>query len=181
MQQKLEPINLFREVPYSFTFTIPVKKKVYYDGRRRIYSQMSNSSQAVFINQLMTKIIWTEHFKYIDYVFEKHEPSEYDKLGRLHIHGYAIVKKQYDNLQPVHLLADSFYTHNKIIGLANSVYPRLMNIQQTREDISWWLDYMNKHQHKISFQNSYHSQQFLINSIDNPNFNITTEKIEVEI
>lgn len=182
MQNQKEVINGFIEVPYSFTFTIPKNKKVYYNGRRRRYSQMSLSSQASFINALMIKIIWQEHYTFIDWVFERHEPSEGDKLGRLHIHGYALVKKEYDNIQPVNSLAYNFYTHNGIVGIASSVYPRLINIQKTHTDINYWYEYINKNYflEENKFFSPYASQKFLINSLDNPFCKIQHTKLEVE-
>lgn len=173
-------INKFVETPYGFTFTIPANKKVYYDGRRRKFSQMALSSQSIFINQLMTKIIWQEHFSFIDWVFERHEPSKDDKLGRLHIHGYALVKKEYDHLCPLNLLANSFYTHNGIIGIASSIYPRLCNIQRTYSDLNYWYEYINKKQGEINYHSPYNSQKFLINSIDPPLVSISQGRVEVE-
>ncbi len=173
-------INLFREIPYGFTFTIPSQKKVYYDKRRRRYGQMSHQTQATFLNQLLTKIIWQDHFTYIDWVFEKHEPGDGDKIGRLHIHGYALVKKQYEHHNPIEALANSFYTHNGIVGISPNVYPRLINIQRTNTDVQHWLDYINKQQRDNPYHSPYNSQKFLINSIDNPLCNITAQKVEVE-
>lgn len=174
-------INKFIEEAYSFTFTIPARKKVYYDTRRRVFGKMALSQQSKFMNNLLMKTIWQEHFNYIDWVFERHEPTEDDKQGRLHIHGYALVKKKYLHLEPLYLLANSFYTHNKIIGLANSVYPRLINIQKTLVDINYWYEYINKSTENMPYKSPYNSQLFLINSLENPFLTIEDEITEVEI
>lgn len=174
-------INKFIEVPYSFTLTVPARKKVYYDKRRRVFCQMSLSQQCNFLNNLLLKVIWQEHFNFIDWTFERHEATPDDKLGRLHIHGFAIVKKSYEYLAPLHLLCNSFYTHNKIIGLSPNVYPRLCDIQQTTDSPEYWYEYIHKHNQDMPYKSPYNSQKFLINSMDNPfALIISNEKNEVQ-
>lgn len=134
---------------FSFTFTIPIEKLVYYAGRRRKFGSMSNKQQHVFMCDLMTKVTWIEHYSFIDYVFEKHQN------GSLHIHGYAIVKEEYSHLNPVLILRASFYEHNQIVGIKPSVYERLSNIQQTYANSQYWFDYMNKNQDEIIYKSHY--------------------------
>lgn len=134
---------------FSFTFTIPIEKMVYYAGRRRKYGSLTNKQQHKFLCDLMTKIIWSEHYSMIDYVFERHQNES------LHIHGYAIIKEEYANLMPVYILRASFYEHNQIVGIKSSVYERLSDIQQTYANRQIWFDYMAKNQKDIIFKSHY--------------------------
>lgn len=134
---------------YSFTFTIPPEKKVYYAGRKRTFKTLSQQQQYTLFCDLMTKVIWWDNFSYLDYVFEEHE----DK--RLHLHGYAIVKPECLNKTPVQSLRHEFYSHAQIIGMAMSNYIMCSDIQQTYCDLSFWLNYIDKHQDKIKFKSKY--------------------------
>lgn len=147
---------------YAFTFTIPSTKRVYYSGRKRTYGTLLQSQQHKLICDLMTKIIWWDHFEFLDYVFEEHA----DK--RLHIHGYAIVKQNFMDIKPVHLLRDAFYTHGQIIKIAMSNYLRLSDIQQIYTDLSFWLNYINKHQNEILYKSHVAQEQEDIKALDIP-------------
>lgn len=151
----------FQEPGFSFTFTIPMEKLVYYAGRRRKYGSLSNKQQHTFLCDLMTKCIWVEHYSYIDYVFEYHANNT------LHLHGYAIVKEDYINFNPVYLLRASFYEHNQIVGIKPSVYERLSDIQQTKANKQYWFDYINKHQDEIVFKSHFTQEQEHKKQLDN--------------
>lgn len=146
---------------YSFTLTIPPEKRVYYCGKRRKYGSLSNKQQWHFLCELMMKCIWQSHFSFIDYVFEQHND------GRLHIHGYGIPHKMYENFGVVERLVDNFYTLNQIVGIKRSVYVRLSKVEQTLVDKSYWLDYINKHQHEIIFRSHYEEELAHKKSLDN--------------
>jgi len=146
---------------FSFTFTIPANKKVYYAGKRRRYGSMLQKCQHKLINDLFVKIIWHNHFEFIDYVFEAHED------GRLHVHGIAIVADDFINILPIYSLRDFFYQHNSIIGIAPSVYDRLSRIEETRTDINCWLRYIEKHQNDIIYKSNYRAEQEDAAKLDN--------------
>lgn len=136
---------------YSFTLTIPANKLVYYSGKRRRYGKLTLKQQWGFLCGLMMKCVWISHYTFIDYVFEKHQDE------RLHIHGYAIPSKIFENLGVVEKMIDDFYTLNQIVGIKQSVYMRLSDIQQTFKSEDFWYDYMNKNQDNIIFKNHYTS------------------------
>ncbi len=143
---------------YSFTLTLYPQKMVYYSGRRRSYGSMNTQAQSKFLNDHMVKIIWHDHFLFIDWVFEEHEPSSL--LKGLHIHGLAIVKPEYEHLQPVSSLVYAFYSQNQVIGITSlNVIKTLSNIQQTTKDIKYWERYMLKNQDKIKFYSPYRTQE----------------------
>lgn len=145
---------------YSFTFTIPANKKVYYASRKRKYGSLTQKQQHKMLCDLMTKIIWWEHFDFLDYVFEEHQ----DK--RLHIHGFAVVKHQYINIHPVYLLRDAFYSHGQIIKIAQSRYLQLSDIQLTKVHLNFWIKYINKHQDEILFRSHFSQSQIDSENLD---------------
>lgn len=131
---------------FSFTFTIPAFKKVYYDGKKRKFGSLSSNRQFHFLEQLMVKICISQ-FEFVDWVYEKHDD------GRLHIHGYVALKK-YD-MDQIYLFRHNFYTHNNIIGMSIKSYLKVSDIQRTYKDISYWKLYCIKHQNEIVYKNKY--------------------------
>lgn len=144
---------------YSFTFTIPYSKKVYFNGKRRTFGAMTQDYQHKFLCHHMTNIIFSQYYKYIDYIFEEHE----DK--RLHIHGYAVIETP-DSLSIIKELVHNFYTLNRAVGIAPSVYPRLSNLQQTITDISHWEAYINKNQDTMKFLSPMRQQEKEVEQLD---------------
>lgn len=134
---------------YSFTLTIPPNKLVYYSGKRRRFGKLTLKQQWGFLCNLMIKCIWISHFKFIDYVFEKHTDE------RLHIHGYAIPHSMFKDYGVVERMVDNFYTLNQIVGIKPSVYQRLSKIERTFKCEDYWYDYMNKNQDNIIFKSHY--------------------------
>lgn len=146
---------------YSFTFTIPPFKKVYYNGKRRAYGSLSPKQQYTLLESVMMKVINPLKFAEIDWVYEKHED------GRLHIHGYAHLEPGPENLGAVHILRDDFYTVNQIIGMKLSSYLKVSDIQETYHDITFWHHYIQKNQDEIVFKNGYTQQKELTENLDN--------------
>lgn len=145
-------------ISYSFTFTIPAFKKVYWNGKRRAYGSLSPSQQFHFLEDIMTKIINPLYYKFIDWIYEKHED------GRLHIHGFVKCDEEHDD--KIFLLRDTFYSYNEKINIKMSSYLKISDIQRTYADINYWLEYMNKNQNDIIFKNGYTQQQELISALD---------------
>lgn len=151
---------------FSFTFTIPSFKKVYWRSKRKSYFTLSPNQQYHFLEDLMMKIINPVNFCYIDWVYEKHED------GRLHIHGYVITTPSNDD--KVYLLRDSFYSYNKKVNIKMSSYLKISDIQQTYLSIDHWLSYIQKHQNDIAFKNGYINEKDLTKALDNGVVNIQT-------
>ena len=106
----------------------------------------------------MMKIINPLNYLFIDWVYEKHDD------GRLHIHGYVILTKEYED--EVYVMRDSFYSYNQKINIKMSSYLKISDIQKTYLDISFWNNYIQKHQDEIIFKNGYTQQQELTQSLD---------------
>jgi hypothetical protein len=142
-------------VYYSFTFTIPAPKKVYYAGRRRAYGSMNQLAQSKFLNNLMTQIIHSEDFEFIDWIFEAHTD------GRLHLHGYCHIVKETSNPEfYIKRLQHDFYSYNMIVGLTSfKNYDKLCDVQETRTNINYWLEYINKNQDTIIFKSPQRTEQ----------------------
>ncbi len=144
---------------FSFTFTIPAFKKVYFMGKRRPYGRLSPKQQHSLIENLFIKILRSNEYSFIDWVYEFHE----DK--RLHIHGYIITPSD-SKVDYVYTLRDDFYSYNSIIGIKMSSYLKLSDIQQTRENLDFWRSYMAKNQDKIIFKSGFVIQQEYVNNLD---------------
>lgn len=156
---------------YSFTLTIPPKKKVYYAGKRRAYGTMNHQAQSKFLNDHLIKVIWSQHFDFIDWVFEEHEPTSL--LKGLHIHGLVIVNPEFLNLCPVNKLVYDFYNERQVIGIKSlKVINTLSNVQKTIHDITYWEQYMMKNQDKIKFYSPYRSQELIVKQLENGIVNI---------
>lgn len=143
---------------YSFTFTIPACKKVYWNGRKRTYGGLSPSQQFHFLEDLMGSIIYFNRVFFIDWVYEKHED------GRLHIHGFVNLEDDYDS--EIYLLRDRFYSYNHKVGIIQKSYLKISDIQETLTNINYWTDYMAKNQHNIIYKNGYNQQLDYINAVD---------------
>lgn len=144
---------------FSFTFTIPPFKKVYWDKKKRPYANLSFSQQYHLLEGLMFKIINPLKYLYIDWVYEQHKEDK-----RLHMHGFCITTDE--NSDQIYLLRDAFYSVNQIIGIKMSNYLKISDIQKTYSDLNYWLEYINKHQDTIIFKNGYRQQNDLTESLD---------------
>lgn len=139
---------------YSFTLTIFPEKKVYYAGKKRAYGSLSQQSQAKLINNVLVKSIFHEHFEFVDWIFEEHID------GRLHVHGFTIVKPEYVNQNPTNLLVYNFYTYNQIIQVKSiEKIQQLSNVQETKVNLCFWEQYIEKQQDKIKFLSPYREEQ----------------------
>lgn len=143
---------------YSFTFTIPAFKKVYWNAKRRPYGSLSPNQQYHFLEDIMMKIINPLNYIFIDWVYEKHDD------GRLHIHGYVNLDEEHN--AEIYKLRDAFYSYNDKINIKISSYLKLSDIQETKTNINFWIAYMDKHQNDIVFKNGYAQQQDLIQNLD---------------
>ncbi len=144
---------------YSFTFTIPGVKKVYYSGRKRAFGSMNLKAQHTFLNDLMTKIIWNDSFKFIDWVYEKHEDE------RLHIHGFVCVD-EFLAEAPIRKLQRDFYQHKNIVNMAETSYMRLSHVEKTYKDVKYWKKYIDKHQDEIIYHSPTYVQFMLFQNLD---------------
>lgn len=151
-------MNLINTKSFSFTFTIPPFKKVYWKSKRRKYGSLSNNQQYFFLEDIMIKIINPLNFYYIDWIYEKHED------GRLHIHGFVILDDEKEN--EIYKLRDTFYSYNERINIKICSYLKLSDIQETRVDINYWLEYINKHQNEIIYKNGYRQMNEDINNLE---------------
>lgn len=147
---------------YSFTFTIPPQKKVYYGGKRRIYSSMNHKAQSNFLNDLIIKTLPSSKFLFYEWVFEEHKEEQ--MKGNLHIHGFCSTSIE-DAEAPIREFQRLFYTHNQIIGL--KLYHKLSDIQKTLTNISHWKSYMAKHQDEMLYKMPLLQQNEDINHLDN--------------
>lgn len=143
---------------FSFTFTIPAFKKVYYNGKRRPYGSLSPNQQFHFLEDIMIKCINPLKFVHIDWVYEEHE----DK--RLHIHGFCICSP--NNGYAVNILRDDFYSFGQRIGIKICSYLKLSDIQQTYYDLNYWVEYCNKNQNNIKYKNKYSQEIELHQALD---------------
>lgn len=124
---------------YSFTFTIPSFKVVYYNGQKIPYGKLSQENQYKFIEDIIQMNIGK--FDEIEWVYEEHE----DK--RLHVHGY--IQNTHEEL--VKDFVNNFYTYNSRIGLSFRSYSKLSVYEKTRHSLDSWLRYIQKHQAEIKF------------------------------
>lgn len=138
---------------FSFTFTIPAFKKIWYNGKSQQYGKMTQDKQYNFLENLLQKIISVDDK--ILWIYEEHEDS------RLHIHGY-IYNTHFDYMAQIR---DKFYSHHSI-GIAVSKYVKISDIQQTSYHPKFFVDYMNKHQDKIKFYQSNIQQIKNCNDLD---------------
>lgn len=121
---------------YSFTFTIPTFKNVYYKGNRRRFGNMTQEQQFDFLESHLHKI---NSFAEIKWVYEEHEDF------RLHIHGYVCNTAK----EPMNEFRHKFYSYP--ISMTEKSYLKISDIQRTTNHISYFVDYMSKHQDKIKF------------------------------
>lgn len=149
---------------FSFTLTIYPEKKVYYAGKRRAYGSMNTQAQHKFLNDLLIKVIWHDHFEYIDWVFEEHTQEQ--KLKGLHVHGFTIEKPEYVNHSPTILMVNNFYSHSAIAIDSINKIRQLSNIQETRINLNFWLTYIEKNQDKIKFYSPVREQDRQIKNMD---------------
>lgn len=158
---------------FSFTFTIPAPKIVYYNGKRRPYGNLAWSHQYRFLEDLMIKVINPLKYEFIDWVYEFHEANpEIKNSKRLHLHGFCKLQDCYDT--EVYKLREDFYNYNSIIRLASNTYKRLSDIQETYYDISFWENYIQKHQDTIAYHSRYRAEQNMISALDNGIIKIDT-------
>lgn len=121
---------------YSFTFTIPAFKKVYYKSRYRVYSKMNQLEQYHFLEKQLHRY---NIFKMIKWVYEEHE----DK--RLHVHGYILNTQ----LNRVEEFRNNFYTFP--INIQRKSYD-MFSLIKFIFDERGWVDYCNKHQREIIYR-----------------------------
>ena len=122
--------NILYKSNFSFTFTIPSTKNVWYKGHRIPFGKMTQQQQYDFLENRLQKI--NTFYKNIQWVYEEHE----DK--RLHVHGF--IKSAY--FEEVEQFRTEFYKHP--ISITYSVYSRLSNIQETLYNSGYFTDYMQK-------------------------------------
>lgn len=162
----MENSELCYKANYSFTFTIPKNKTVYHRGSRQIFSQMCQEQQYKFMERQMHKVKKSSMKTY--WVYEEHED------GRLHIHGF-ILDEYYEIIEE---FRRNFYRFP--IQISPKVYFRLSDIQETKFDIHYFIDYMLKNQHKIKYKMSSLQEFEDLNKLDgkNTNFKIFIETNE---
>lgn len=161
---------------YSFTFTIPPKKKVYYSGRRRVFSSMNLQAQCNFFNNLLMRVFPSSRCIDYDWVFELH--TQGIMAGNLHIHGYVITNN--DEMEaPVRELQRLFYTHNQIIGLTS--YMNLSTIEKCHTDRNYWLEYINKNQQNFLFKSPQRQQKETQRALDAGIVSFSRNNLTLEI
>lgn len=133
---------------WSFTFTLPPFKQIYYDGARHKYGSLPQAQQYYFLENHIIKIIRPLDFDFIDWVYEAHED------GRLHIHGYCLGA----TFSAINRLRNDFYTFNRVIGMSVKSYTKMSDIQSTWSDIGYWKTYIEKNQDNILFRSRYRQQ-----------------------
>lgn len=160
---EMEDTKLCYRANYSFTFTIPKNKTVYYKNKRMTYSIMSQDAQYNFLENHMQKIKKGNMSCY--WVYEEHE----DK--RLHIHGFIL--NEY--IEYIEQFRRDFYSWP--IQISPKVYFRLSNIQETILDIHYFIDYMVKNENKIKYKMSSFQAFEEMHKLDGtkPNFKIFIE------
>lgn len=137
---ELDCLNGDRLGNYSFTFTIPAFKNVYYKARRIPFGKLKHSEQYDFLENHLAKI---NMFDKIKWVYEHHE--ENDPGRRLHIHGF-VKDALYDEMEE---FRRRFY--HTPVGIAFRKYIKISDIQLTIYDIKYFDDYMLKNQDKIAY------------------------------
>lgn len=123
---------------YSFTLTIPSKKKVYYQSKYVIFSKLSHLLQYDFLENHLQHI---NRFTSIKWVYEEH--TEKDK--RLHVHGYVLNTVE----EEIKDFIDRFYKYPII--LSYKTYHRLCDYQKTIIDLDYWKEYCEKNQKNIKY------------------------------
>jgi len=128
---------------YSFTFTIPAFKNVYYKTNRRPFGNMIQEYQYDFlethIQNLRQYVGGMGVFPEIKWVYEEHD----DK--RLHVHGYV---KQ-TTREAMDSFRHKFYSYP--ISITEKSYLKISDIQMTKNTINYFVNYMEKNQDKIKF------------------------------
>lgn len=133
----MDTVNILYRSNFSFTFTIPSKKVIWYKGHRMTFGKMKQEQQYDFLENRLQKI--NRFYKDIKWVYEEHQD------GRLHIHGF--IKNAY--FEEVELFRTDFYKHP--ISITPSVYFRLSNIQETLYNSGYFTEYMQKNQNNIKY------------------------------
>lgn len=118
---------------YAFTLTIPPKKKIFWGGRRRYYSDLTQHQQFVFLEGIIL-LIWKGAYT-MKYVYEQHTENRTD----LHIHG--LFYNEYHEV--VRLFIDSFYNHSRIGIPSPKKYGVLSDISICF-DTKGWEEYLQK-------------------------------------
>lgn len=121
---------------FSFTFTIPGFKNVYYQGNRRPYGKLTQERQYDFLENHLQHI---NKFPDIKWVYEEHEDT------RLHIHGWVknTCGEEMDDFR------HRFYSHP--VAMTQKSYEKISNIQKTLFLLDYFDVYMKKNQHKIKY------------------------------
>lgn len=123
---------------FSFTFTIPSFKNVYYKGNNIPYGKLTNCQQYDFLEKILHK---HNKFDNIKWIYENHGEND----NRLHIHGF--IKDAFEDM--VYQFRNDFYSHP--IKVAYKSFVKFSDIQKTKLDICFFEKYMEKNQDKIKY------------------------------
>lgn len=137
--------NLPPTYNFSFSFTIPHFKNVYYSTSHIQYGKLTNAQQYELLEPLMAKYFVGPKYHWC---YEKHAD------GRLHIHGIAINQFE-DEIEELRRLFYSSYQ----INIRQGSYIKLSDIQKTRIDIKYFINYMMKDQMNIIYHMKSYDQQ----------------------
>jgi len=142
----------FKPKNYSFTFTVPSFKKVFYKGKYHAYGSLPQCHQYALLENVLQD---SSNFNCIKWVYEEHA----DK--RLHIHGFINIAFE----EQVDLFRDFFYRDYRI-KISRKSYLKISDVQETYKDIQFFIDYMNKYQGEIVYFQSIDEHKKLYKSLD---------------
>lgn len=122
---------------YSFTFTIPDFKNVYY-GIKVPYGKLTNEKQYDFLENHLQNI---NKFDSIQWIYENNTINN----SNLHIHGF-VIDTSAEEMEDFRM---RFYDHP--IKMTYKSCLKISDIQRTTLDIMYFQNYCNKHQHTIKY------------------------------
>lgn len=147
---------------YSFTFTIPSTKNVYWQKVYRPYGKMPQFMQYDFLENHLQRI---NKFHEIYWVYEEHLETDL----RLHIHGWIIDT----NEEEVKDFIDRFYKYPVMI--CYNTYYRISNYQKTIFTIDYFKEYCAKYQNKIKYYMSVIEDKKHSANLDGKKFKLTID------
>lgn len=139
---------------FSFTLTIPAHKMVTYYAKRIKYCYLTNKQQYILLEDVLAKLFF--HDDEVNWVYERHSD------GRLHIHGF-VKNTYYDYL---YQNIKKFYSDYRI-NIGPRTFNKIMDIQETYNDLNYWHNYIQKHQHEIVYKSRFLDEQANIQAIEN--------------